>query len=217
MASDSPGPEGTDSGPMLTLLSRALEFWVRQQCQAIERLEIRLEGSALQLLRGRLEGVSVVARGVRYQELELEQVCLRGEALRVRMGTLVRRQVLELQDPFLVRGAIRFSGEGLNRSLAHPNWSWLGDQLAEDLLGIRPLAGLALREDQLLLMARSSGPESVAVERATQLSAVDGTVAVVCLEGETATRLPMDPAIRIERAEVGAGRLELTGQARIIP
>ncbi len=65
------------SGPVLALLSRGLEFWVRQQCQAIESLEIRLEGSALQLLRGRLEGVQVQARGVRYQDLELAEVRLR--------------------------------------------------------------------------------------------------------------------------------------------
>lgn len=217
MAPEPQGPDGGNSGPLLALLSRALEYWVRQQCQAIERLEIRLEGSVLELLRGRLEGVGVVARGVRYQDLELEEVRLRGEALRVRMGRLVRQQILELEQPFQVRGAIRFSGDGLNRSLAHPSWSWLGDQLAEDLLGIRPLEGLSLRDERLILLARSSGPESVLVERATRLAAVEGTVELISLEGEQTTRLAMDPAIQIERAELGAGRLELIGQARIVP
>ena len=91
MAPDPVGPERSetaagDSGPVLGLLCRGLEFWVRQQCQAIDSLQIRLEGSALQLLRGRLEGVRVEARGVRYQDLELEEVRLRGEAMQVRMG-----------------------------------------------------------------------------------------------------------------------------------
>ena len=131
--------EEAGSGPVLALLSRGLEFWVRQQCQAIDTLEIRLEGSAWQLLRGRLDGVRVQARGVRYQDLELAEVRLRSEAMRVRMGTLLRRQVLELEHPFQVVGAIVFSSEGLNRSLAHPNWNWLGDDLAEGLLGIRQI------------------------------------------------------------------------------
>ena len=155
------------SGPVLALLSRGLEFWVRQQCQAIDSLEIRLEGTALQLLRGRLEGVRVQARGVRYQDLELAEVRLRSDALRVRMGALVRRQVLELENPFQVVGSIVFSSDGLNRSLAHPNWSWLGDDLAEGLLGIRPLAGLRLEEDRLVLRALPSGPGNAPVERAT--------------------------------------------------
>jgi hypothetical protein len=212
-----PDPDAPEAGPVLALLSRGLEFWVRQQCQAIEQLEVRLEGSGLQLLRGRLEGVQVLARGVRYQELELAEVRLRGEALRVRMGVLLRRQILELENPFRVRGAIRLSGEGLNRSLAHPTWSWLGDQLAEDLIGLRPLAGLRLREDRLVLQARSGGSEDVLVERETTLEAREGTVVVRCEPGEAFTQLPMDPAIRIESALVGSGRLELAGEATIVP
>ena len=42
------------SGPMLSLLARGLELWLHQQCDAIEDLEIAMEGSAAELLRGRL-------------------------------------------------------------------------------------------------------------------------------------------------------------------
>ena len=47
---------------MLNLLASGLQLWVRQQCDAVESLELQLHGSALGLLRGRLEGVSLVAR-----------------------------------------------------------------------------------------------------------------------------------------------------------
>jgi hypothetical protein len=205
------------SGPVLALLSRGLEFWVRQQCQAIDSLEIRLEGTALQLLRGRLEGVRVQARGVRYQDLELAEVRLRSDALRVRMGALVRRQVLELENPFQVVGSIVFSSDGLNRSLAHPNWSWLGDDLAEGLLGIRPLAGLRLEEDRLVLRALPSGPGNAPVERATLVEAEEGTVSLRSASGEVALRLPMDPGIHVETASLGSGLLELVGRATVQP
>jgi hypothetical protein len=222
MAPDPDGPErsetgAAESGPVLGLLCRGLEFWVRQQCQAIESLEIRLEGSALQLLRGRLEGVQVEARGVRYQDLHLEAVRLRGEAMRVRMGSLLRRQTLELENPFLVRGAILFSGEGLSRSLAHPNWSWLGDELAEGVLGIRPLAGVRFESDRMILQAMPAGTGSRTVERVTKLEARDGTVAVAAVGEELAVALPMDPGIQIDSATLAGGILELMGSARIQP
>ncbi len=217
MPPDPTGPQGHEAGPVLALLSRGLEFWVRQQCQAIEQLDIQLEGTALQLLRGRLAGVIVLARGVRYQELELAEVQLRGEAMEVRIGRLLRRQTLELESPFRVRGTIRFSGEGLNRSLAHPNWNWLADQLAEDLLGIQPLASLNLQDDRLILQACSGGPTGVVVERAARLEARQGSIEVVGVEGEWSSRLPMDPAIRIETACVGGDHLELGGEATLFP
>ncbi len=169
------------------------------------------------MLRGRLVGVSLRARGVTYQDLELKEVELRGEEMRVRMGKLLRQQVLELENPLRVRGRIRFSGEGLNRSLAQPKWSWLGDQLAEDLLGIRPLEGLRIRGDQIILQARSGSPESVRVERVVGLQARAGRVEVKCMESEEICRLPMDPAIELEWAEVGSGHIDLGGIGVITP
>jgi hypothetical protein len=217
MPPDPPGPDSTESSPVLGLLSRGLEFWVRQQCRAIENLEIRLEGTALQLLRGRLAAVSLRARGVIYQELELKEVELRGEEMRVRMGKLLRQQSLELETAFLVRGKIRFSSEGLNRSLAHPNWSWLGDQLAEDLLGIRPLEVLSIQGDQLILQASSGGAGHTRVQRAVALEAREGTVELKSIDHDQVCRLPLDPAIRLEWAEVGCGHLDLGGVGTIAP
>jgi len=56
-ATGSDSAETAGSGPVLQLLASGLQLWLRQQCEGIESLEIRLEGSALALLRGRLAGV----------------------------------------------------------------------------------------------------------------------------------------------------------------
>ena len=132
---------GHDSGPVLALLARGLELWLRQQCEAIEAVEIHLEGSALKLLRGRLEGVRLSARGVIYQAMEIERVELRSNGIRVRMGPLLRHQRLELENPFQIEGQVALSGEGLDRSLRSPRWQDLGRDLARGLLAAAIPAG----------------------------------------------------------------------------
>lgn len=208
------GGEGAEGGPVLQLLSRALEFWLRQQCEAIERLEIQLEGSAQQLLRGRLAGVSLSARRVRYQGMELEEVQLHSNTIRVRMGTLLRRRSLELESSFEVRGSVCFSSDGLNRSLCGPRWSGLGDSLAEELLGLSPLDGLRIEEDRLILQARGAVDQEL-VERATRVAPVEGALLLCCLEGDQRAELPMDQAITIQDTSLGGGRLELKGVALV--
>lgn len=203
-----------EGGPVLQLLSRALEFWLRQQCETIELLEIRLGGSAQQLLRGRLAGVSLRARRVRYQGLDLEEVRLSSDTIRVRMGTLLRRRSLELESSFEVRGSVSFSGEGLNRSLCGPRWSGLGDSLAEDLLGLSPLAGLRIEEDRLILQARGAGEQEL-VERAARLMPAEGFLLLSCVDDEQSAEVPIDPSISIERTSLGGGRLELAGVALV--
>lgn len=213
------------SGPLLALLARGLELWLRQQCQAIEEVQIELEGSAAQLMRGRLEGVRLRARRVLFQQLEIERVELRSEPLQVRMGALLRRQSLQLEHPFRIEGAVAFSAEGLSRSLCTPPWSALGDALAEELLGLAPLAGLRIEGDCLLLRSHAIA-SGRPLERRSRVRSEDGTV-VLQLEpqegddpappGGRQARLPMDANIRIVQAEIGGGQLELRGEARVSP
>lgn len=211
------GPEPSPTGgPVLGLLARGLEFWLRQQCDSIESVEIQLRGSSVQLLRGRLDGVVLVARRVVYRDFRIEEVELRSEPIRVRMGDLLRSQTVSLENPFQVRGQVVFTGDGLNRSLATSQWRALADGLAEALLGLAPLESLRIEDDRLLLSARPLG-SSDPISLPAELSAAEGTIEVRGLKGGAATRLPMDPAIRIERAELGSGRLQLEGEARVSP
>lgn len=201
---------------MLGLLAKGLELWLRQQCDAIDRLEIRLEGSAAQLVRGRLDGVVLEARRVLYRNLRIDRVELRTAPIRVRMGALLLGQSVQLEHSFAVRGTVAFNADDLARSLASPEWRGLGDGLAEDLLGLSPLAGLRIQGDRLILTATGSG-STIPLELATEVVAADGTVELRSVAGGASARLPMDPAIQIERAELAAGLLELEGQARVSP
>ena len=113
-----PSDPAPTQGPVLGLLSRALELWLRQQCTGIERLEIQLQGSAGHLVMGRLEGVKLFAKRVVYRQLHFERVELASGPIRVRMGALLRGQSLQLEHPFQVRGRVSFSGQDLSTSLA---------------------------------------------------------------------------------------------------
>jgi hypothetical protein len=210
-----------EGGPLLGLLARGLELWLRQQCEAIGELEIRLEGSAAELLRGSLAGVGLRARRVVYQELEIERVELRSAPIRVRMGPLLRRRTLELAHPFEVSGRVAFSGEGLTRSLAGPRWRDLGDDLARRLLGPAVLEALILEADRVLLQGRETAPDpagpSAPLERAARLVAVPAGLEVHPLDGAPPLTIPIDPDIRLARADVADGLLELTGEALVQP
>lgn len=212
-------------GPVLGLLSRGLELWLRQQCDTIESLDIQLEGSAAQLLRGRLDGVRLRARGVVFQRLEFEQVELRSDPIQVRMGSLLRSRSFQLEDAFSIRGLVVFSAAGLRRTLGSPAWHSLGDQVAEEMLGITPLGDLRIEDDRLILGA-SLGPGDPPLERAVRVRAVEGTLELQSepprpLQAEDAAaaclRLPMDPNVQLEHAALGGGLLELHGGARVLP
>lgn len=207
-------PDARGNGPVMQLLASGLQLWIRQQCQAIGSLDIQLEGSALQLLRGRLAGVQLLARRVVYRGLHLELVELRSGPIQVHMGNLLKGQPLQLEDAFQIQGQVSFTPDGLTRSLSAPPWRALGDSLSEELLGIVPLVELRMHHDCLVFATRGLGARDL-VELETSVAAVEGSLEVRSREGSISSRLPMDPGITIKDARLEAGMLQLLGEARV--
>lgn len=202
---------------MLQLLASGLQFWLRQQCDVEGHLNLQLHGTAFNLLRGRLEGVSLDARRVTYQDLQIELVELRSGAIRVQMGKLLQGQPLHLELPFEIQGQVSFTPAGLSRSLCRPRWRNLADWLAEQLLGITPLLELRLAGNRMVLSAQGIGSRD-RVELETSVAAVPGGLAIRSGDGtEELLLLPVDPAIQLETARIEAGMLLLQGTARVRP
>jgi len=204
----------TSSGPVMQLVASGLQLWVRQQCDAIESLEIQLEGSALGLLRGKLAGVRLMARRVSYQQLELELVQLTSSPIEVNIGKLLKGQPLQLQHPFTIQGQVGFTAEGLTQSISKPQWRGLADHLGEMLLGISPVVELRISQDKLIFAAKAAG-EVALVELETHLDTKDGALVINASSGGLQVDLPMDPGITIERANLEGGMVQLYGTAKV--
>ena len=203
--------------PLLNVLAGALRLWIRSQCDNLGSLELELMGSSWSLLRGRLDGVSLKARDVRFQGLPLQSVDLCSGPIAVDMKLLSPGQMLALQQPFQVEGEVSFNGRQLNSALLAEPWRWLGDWMAEQLMGLSPLGSLSIDADLLELQVAVVAHQDPA-RRRFRLHAEQGTL---CFRPETADEprilLPMDPAIRIDQAQLGGGQLALKGQASVTP
>ncbi len=102
----------------------------------------------------------------------------------------------------------------LNTDAITANW------LAEQLMGITPLGALRIRDDLLELEAPIAGHQNPQQQR-FRVDAEAGTVIFRSDDGSTtgrtSTALPMDANIQIEQATLSAGRLLLSGHARVTP
>ena len=200
------------SGPVLQLIASGLKLWIRSSCESIGDLQLELQGSGLRLLQGKLDGVTLTARDVRFRGLPLQLADLRSGPIQV---TLTPGGVV-LQQFFDVQGEVTITGRALNEALLSEPWRWLGDWLAEQLMGLTPLGGLLIDNDQMELKAPVAAHKDPA-RRRFRLRAAQGTVAIQPIDDDRTTLLPMDEGIKIEQAQLQAGILHLQGRARVTP
>ena len=205
------------SDPLLQLISTGLRLWIRSRCDHVGDLDLTLQGSSLGLMRGRLEGVVLTARDVRFQGLPLQHAELSSGPIQVDLTWLRPGQMLALKGAFQVSGMVSMPGQPLGDALLSERWRDLGDWLAEQLMGLKPLGQLRIENDELELVATVAAQQDP-IRRRFQLRAEDGTVVLsASCSPETRAVLPMDPAIQITDARLGAGMLTLAGNANVTP
>ena len=206
----------TSSGPVLQILASGLQRWIRSQCDSVDELNLALQGSAIELLRGRLKGVSLEARRVSFDQLPLMRVELQSGALKTVFRPGQPNQPVQLKDPFSIEGEVVLGGTDLNKALATDRWRWLADLLAEQLMGLTPLRSLAIDNDRLVLTADViTGKDPV--QRSFSLSADRGTIRLNHCDAEGQFFLPMDESITIDDARLQAGQLVIKGNATVHP
>ena len=206
----------TSSGPVLQLLASGLQRWIRSQCDSADELNLALQGSALELLRGRLKGVSLEARRVSFQQLPLIRAEVQSGALKATFRPGQPNQPIQLEQPFTIEGEVILAGQELNQALATDRWRWLGDLLAEQLMGLSPLRSLVIDNNLLVLTADViTGKDPV--QQRFLLSAEQGTIRLQHCDAEGSILLPMDPSITIIDARLQGGQLVLKGNAMVQP
>lgn len=204
------------SGPILQLLANGLNLWIRRQCDEVGDLNLVLKGSALQLLRGRLDGVELDGCRISFQGLPIQRASVRSSALNLNLKPQQRGQILQLQNRFQLCGSVTMGGIDLNRALASERWRWLGEWLAEHLLGLSSLGSFEIDHDTLVLQAPLNNEGNVICQR-FRLDAQKGTLRISCLEGDESVLVPMDSNIHIEEAHLSGGLLEINGTASVTP
>jgi len=204
------------SGPVLQLLANGLSLWIRRQCDEVGDLNLVLNGTALQLLRGKLKGVELEGRLVTFQGLPIHHAQVSSGALNLIVKPQQPGQILQLREAFQLKGSVTMRGVDLNRALLTDRWRWLGDWLAEQLMGLNTLGGLEIDNDLLILSAQVINEREV-IKKQFRLDAAQGTVRISRVDSKGEVLLPMDSNITIEEAHLKAGQLHLKGQAKVTP
>jgi len=137
-----------------SVLSPAVQLWLRSQVQQVDELKVKIEGSDRQIFSGAIPKVTVAGRGAVYKGLHLTEVDIEGCGIRINLGQALKGKPLRLLESIPVTGVLRLSQADLNASLKAP---LLADALSEFLLPMLPLTdrekSLKLENSQITIEA----------------------------------------------------------------
>ena len=206
--------------PVLDLLRHGLQLWLRSQCDALDHLQVNLEGTPTGLLQGRLEAAHLQARAIAREELRLSRAVLTCRNLHLDLGRLRPGQPLPLAAPLSVDLEVWCSAADLQHMVLEAGDAAMGMALLTHFRG--PSAGtcrgwqLELTDAGLHLLPPAQHPPIPPLQ--LQLDAVDHQIVVHGDEApECPTTIPLDPAIHVQELRLDAQHLYLRCEALMQP
>ena len=103
-----------------TVLSPAVQLWLRSQVEQVDSLQFKIMGGDRQILSGHIPMVSIAASRAVYQGLHLSQLQLEGSSIRVNLGQVIKGKPLRLLEPIPVGGQLLLKTSDLEASLHSP-------------------------------------------------------------------------------------------------
>ncbi|MEH1781073.1 MAG: DUF2993 domain-containing protein [Nostoc sp.] len=100
------------------VLTTAVKLWLRAQVSQISELEVEITASDRQLLSGRIPSVSIFATHAVYQGLQITQIKLTAENIRINIGSVLKGKPLRLLETVPVVGDLIIDEKDLNASLS---------------------------------------------------------------------------------------------------
>ncbi len=206
--------------PVLDLVRHGLQLWLRGQCDALDHLQLDLDGTPKGLLKGRLDVACLQARGVVRGAVRLRRAIITCRDLQLDLGRLRPGLPLPLAAPLSVTLDLWWSAVDLQHMVLGAGDAAMGVALLTHFRG--PSAGncrgwqLQITDAGLRLLPPTRQNQTPPL--LLQLEAVDHEIVV---HGEEApdrpTTIPVDPAIRIHELRLDAQHLRLRGEALVRP
>jgi hypothetical protein len=85
-----------------SVLIPIVKLWLRSQVEAIQNLEIRVEGSSRQILQGHILGATVSAEHIIYEGLNVTAIALKASEINLNVGQMIKGDSLKLLQPITV-------------------------------------------------------------------------------------------------------------------
>ncbi len=98
-------------------LTPAIKFWLRSQLSTVEDLKMEIHAGDKQILRGKINEVSVQTTKAVYQDIHISQASVSTENIAVNLGGILRGKPFKLLQPIFVNGELILTIDDLQTSL----------------------------------------------------------------------------------------------------
>ena len=149
-------------GILAKLLEKGISILLFKECNKIGYLKIDLFASSIQIIKGEIKKIRIIAKDINYKDLLFDKIEI--ESSQIKIDFDLRNKDLNFKNIPIIKFEILISENSLKNILLYSNWNQFGNIISKQILNQEKLTDLKIKDDQLLIKASHNNFENNKLE-----------------------------------------------------
>mgnify|MGYP001367125690 CR=1 FL=1 len=138
-----------EKGILAKLLEKGIQLLIKKECKKIGKININIIASSIQIIKGIIQKIHIIAKDINYKDLLFDQIEL--EANDIEIIYKINNKELKFKNNFTIKFKITLSENSLKKILLSNNWNWIGDMISKEILNHAKLEDIEIKNGQILI------------------------------------------------------------------
>ena len=201
-----------DKGILAKLLEQGIKILVIKYCKKIGSIRIDIMASSIQIIKGELQKINIIAEDINYKDLLFDRVEL--EANQIEIKFKLTNKELNFKNNPIIKFKLSLSEDSLKTVLLSKNWNWIGARICKEILNKEKLEDVKLRNDKLLIKGYKNNMTNNQVEQ-INIKAEKGKIFLRNKTYNKTIQVPMENKIYIENINIENNLIKISANSSL--
>ncbi len=201
-----------EKGILAKLLEKAIRVLLENECKKIGNLKIDIIASSIQIIRGIIQKLHIIAEEINYKDLVFDEIEL--EASEIKIILKIKRSEFKLKNNSIIKFKISLSENSLETILLSSKWNWIGDKIAEEILNHAKIDSLKIKKDQILIKVFKNNKINTTIE-SVDIKSVNGKIYLENKKHNKSTNIQTEDKVYIDNINIQNNLIIILGKSSV--
>jgi len=136
-------------GILAKLLEECIRVLIKSECNNIDKLKIDISASSIQIIKGIVPKINIIAEDINYKDLMFDKIELESNEIKIILE--IRNKVLNFKNNSIIQLKISLSEYSLRTILSSNSWSWISNLISKKILNEASIEDIKIKTDHILI------------------------------------------------------------------
>ena len=186
-------------GILAKLLEKGIKIILKKECKKIGKIKIDIIATSIQIIKGIIRKIYIIAEEVNYKDLLLDKIEL--EANEIKITFKIDKKELKFENEIIIKFKLSLSEISMKKILFSDSWNWIGEKITKKVSNQSKLEDIEIKKNQLLIKV-SRDKKDINEEVKIDIKTEDGKIYLENKTNNKTINIPIEDKVYIKNITI---------------